>query len=438
MRRAPDGPTVRYVEISVPTGKRDAVIGVLESEDIDYVLAEESSGRDYTAVVSFPLPPNAVEPVLDDLREAGLPEDAFTVVLDTETVISRRFDRLVERYAEDDSPDRIAREELRARASGLTPDLTTFVVMATASVAIATAGVLLDSAAVVVGSMVIAPLIGPAMATSAGTVIRDRELFWRGTKLQVTGFVLSIVTAAVFAFLVKTVHLVPPGIDVLNIGQVEERLAPDFLSLAVALGAGVAGAYSLSGDVSSSLVGVMIAVALVPPTAVIGIGIAWGFPAVVTGATVLVLLNFLSINLAALAVLWYQGYRPEQWFREKDARAETLRLAAGLVVAILVLSAFLGGVTYDTYQSAIFEQDVRQVVESTLEEPPYAERVTLLDLEVQSTRGLLTTDAQSVIVTVGHPPGATFPALREELATRLSAYDVTVEVRFVAVARPPE
>lgn len=438
MASAAETCTVRYVEISVPTGKRGAVLGVLDDEDIDYVVADEASGREYTAVVSFPLPPQAVEPVLDELREAGLPDNAFTVVINAETVISRRFDQLVERYAEDESPDRIAREELRARASGLTPDVWTFTVMTVASVAIATAGVLLNSAAVVVGSMVIAPLIGPAMATSAGTVIRDRDLFWRGTRMQVLGFFLAIVTAAVFAFLVKTVHLVPPGLDVVGIQQVNERLSPDFLSLVVALGAGVAGAYSLSGDVSSSLVGVMIAVALVPPTAVIGIGIAWGLPAVVTGATVLVLLNFISINLAALAVLWYQGYRPEEWFRQDDARSETIRLAAVLVAAILVLSAFLGAVTYETYQSAVTEQDVRQDVESILDSPPYREQLRLLDIEFETERDLLTTEPESVVVTVGHPPGATFPELREDLAGRLSQYGVTVEVRFITVDGPPE
>ena len=434
----PDGRAVRYVEVSVPAGKRDAVLRTLDDQGVDYVLTEEDSDREYTAVVSFPLPVTAVEPVLDELRAAGLPEDAFTVVLDAETVVSRRFDRLVDRFADQQSRERIAREELEARASDLTPDRRTFVVMAVASVAIATAGVLLDSAAVVVGSMVIAPLIGPAMATTVGLVVQDRDLFWRGTRLQVLGFVLGVVTAAAFAALVKGVNLVPPGLDVLAIDEVEERLAPDFLSLAVALGAGVAGAFSLTSGVSTSLVGVMIAVALVPPTAVIGIGLAWGHPTVVAGATVLVLVNFLSINLAALAVLWSQGYRPRQWYREAEARAETLRFAATLAAAILVLSAFLGAVTYSSYQAAVLEQDVNRVVEATLDREPYAGEVTLIDLEVERTRGALSASPESVVVTVGHPPGRAYPGLRDELAARLSPYGVTVEVRFVAVDRPPD
>jgi len=428
---------VRYVEISVPAGKRAAVLQALDAEGVDFVLTPEDSDREYTAVVAFPLPTNAVEPVLEAVRGAGLPEDAFTVVLDAETVISRRFERLAERYAEAHPPARIAREELSTRASDLTPDRRTFVVLAIASVAIATAGVLLDSPAIVVGSMVIAPLIGPAMATSVGTVLQERSLFWRGLRLQVLGFGLAIVTAAAFAFLVKGLHLVPPGTDVLALAQVRERLSPDFLSLAVALGAGVAGAYSLSEDVSSSLVGVMIAVALIPPTAVIGIGLAWGLPGVVTGSTVLLLVNFLSINLAALAVLWYQGYRPEQWSREAAARTETRRLAMGLAAAILVLSAFLGAVTYASYQSAVVEQHVRQDVQATLAGPPYGGEVFLLNLQVRSTRGLLATEPRSVVVTVGQPPGAVYPGLRDDLAARLAPYGVSVEVRFVTVERGP-
>jgi len=431
-----DARGVRLVEVTIPAGKRDAVLGVLDEEGIDYVLTEEASDRDITAAVSFPLPRRAVEPVLDALRDAGLPSDDYTVVLEAETVVSRRFEELSERYAEEaETGDRIAREELRARAATLAPNVRAFVAMSIVSVVVATAGVLLDSAAVVVGSMVIAPLIGPAMATSAGTVLQDGDLFRRGVKFQVFGFALAIVTAAAFAWLLKSTNLVPmTNPEVLAVPQVRERLAPDFLSLVVALGAGVAGAYSLSTGVSSSLVGVAIAVALVPPTAVIGIGLAWGLPAVVVGATVLVLVNFLSINLAALAVLWYHGYRPEHWSREDAARSATIKRFAVLGVAIILLSTFLGAVTYTTFQTAQLEQEVRSDVGEVLERPEYAE-LSLLSVRVETRETAFLRSPESVIITVSHPPGETYPDLAERIASRIDSAGLAVEVQYVQVER---
>ena len=426
---------MRLVQVTVPPGTRDAVRRVLDDEGVDYVVSDETSDRDYVEVVSFPLPPAAVEPVLDRLRDAGIGEDAFTVILDAETVISRRSEALTERYAEDeDARQRISREEVAARAADLSPSLPTFVAMATTSVLIATAGVLLDSAAVVVGSMVIAPLIGPAMATSVGTVIQDRELFVRGVRLQVIGFVLAVVVAAVFAWVLRSINLVPlgPG-EVLAIGEVAERLAPDFLSLAVALAAGLAGAYSLSSGVSSSLVGVAIAIALVPPTAVIGIGIAWGLPALVAGSTVLVLVNFASINLAALATLWYQGYRPERWFDEDAARAATIKRVGVLVAVIVLLSVFLGAATLSSYQSTTVENEVRTEVATVLDRPAY-EGLRLIDLTVEQGGVAFAPQPERVIVTVGVPPGEPPAGLTDALAAEINGdRSLGVEVRFVTV-----
>jgi len=425
----------------VPTGKRESILRTLDEEGIDYVVTEETSSRDYTATVTFPLPQAAVEPVLEQLREVGLERDAYTVVLNAETVISRRFDDLVERYEEnEENGDRIAREELAARARSLAPSWRTFVVMTAISSIVATAGLLLDSAAVVVGSMVIAPLIGPAMATSTGSVVDDRELMLRGVKLQVAGGVLAVVAAAAFAALLRTAHVVPlEATDIFAIDEVRERLVPDVLSLIIALGAGVAGALSLSTGVSTALVGVMIAAALVPPTAVVGIGLAWGSPRAVSGAFVLVLVNFLSINFSALAVLWIAGYRPESWFRREEARIATLKRIATLGVALLALSSLLAGVTYGTYRSATFEEETRTAVDDVLDDD---ERLERLSVTVTYEETFPYSRPKRVTVTVGHPPGIDPPELATRLAERIDRLDdptfradtpITVEVQYVVI-----
>ncbi|EJN58305.1 TIGR00341 family protein [Halogranum rubrum] len=432
---------MRLVEVMIPAGKRETVLRVLDDEGIDYALTEEVSGREYTAVVSFPLPVSAVEPVLEQLREAGIERDAYTVVIDAETVISQKFDRLVERYeeTEEGNGDRIAREELVARAEDLAPERSTFMIMTAVSAIVATAGLLLDSPAVVVGSMVIAPLIGPAMATSVGSVLDEKDLFVRGVRLQVIGGVLAVVAAAIFASLLKFSGTIPlTAGEVFAIGEVRERLAPDVLSLAVALGAGVAGALSLSSGVSAALVGVMIAAALVPPTAVVGIGLAWGEPSTVIGAAVLVLVNFLSVNLAALAVLSYQGYRPFHWFRQDEATESTGRRIAVLGVILLLLSGFLGGITFVTLQSSQFEDETSTAVEDIAAE----NNVELLSMSVVYGDFPIR-QPQRVTLTIGYPPSTTPPSLEgtfEQEINRLyeppfglrSDHHIEVDIRYIA------
>jgi uncharacterized hydrophobic protein (TIGR00271 family) len=280
--------------------------------------------------------------------------------------------------------------------------------------------------------MVIAPLVGPAMSASIGTVVDESDLFRRGVKLQVLGILLSVVSAALFAYLVRSVHLIPPISDVTTIDQVRERIAPDFLSLAVALGAGVAGVVSLSTGVSTALVGVMIAVALIPPAATIGIGIAWGQPFTTLGATVLTLVNILSINMAALVTLWYKGYRPHRWFRADDARTATLKRVGVLAVSILVLSAFLGGVTLDSYQRAQTTTDIEEGAELVVSNAGGVH----LSTEVEWVNTPIFQEPERVVVTVGIGPDQAPLHIGSELDAlfdHITGHDVTTQVRYVTI-----
>lgn len=429
---------MRLVQVMIPAGKRQAVIEALDEEGIDYVVTDETSGRQYTGVVTFPLPKTAVEPVLAELREAGIDESTYTVIVDAETVISRRFEQLETKYAEeaDGSSDRIATEELETKAKDLVSGTGTYVVLTIVSAVIATAGLLLDSPATVVGSMVIAPLIGPAMSASVGTVIDDRALFRRGVRMQALGVSLAIASAAVFAALLNGLNLVPPGMDPLSLAEVNERAAPNFLVLAVAIGAGIAGILSLMTGVDEALVGVMIAVALIPPAAAVGIGIAFLIPQLAIGASVLVLVNVLSINLAALLVLWSEGYRPKSWFREEQARSVLLKRVVVLLVAIAFLSVFLGGVTYDSYVAAGTEAEIRTGVADELEAADAD--LELLSIEVSRAGTVPPRQTERVVVTVGVTPGVSEPSLADRLDERIervTGHSVQVEVRYVGIER---
>lgn len=358
---------MRLVQIIIPEGKKDTITDLLREKGVEYVVSPETSSREYSDVLFFPIPKEGVEEILDELRNAGLEKDGYTVICKAEAVVAKRFEELKERYETSEEVDesRVARQELRASASEILPSTRVYLILTIAASIIASAGILLDSAAIVVGSMVIAPLIGPAMASCVGTVIDDKELFRGGINKQVLGLTVAIISSAAFARLAISVF-VSPNLDLLALGQIGARLNPGFLSLAVALGSGLAGALSMTSGISSALVGVMISVALLPPAATMGIGIAILNLQIVAGAGILVLVNVLSINLAGTFTLWIEGYKPGSWFEEQGAKRVTKRRTIILTISLLVIAVFLGLLTWNIHDTAQTETIAKQTVRQTV------------------------------------------------------------------------
>ncbi|WP_049903056.1 TIGR00341 family protein [Halococcus agarilyticus] len=420
---------MRLIQVLVPEGTREAILGELDEEGIDYAVWEETGRGEFEAVVSFPVPTSGVEPVLDRLRAAGVEEDAYTIVQSTETVVSRRIGALRERYTD----LRISRDELVARAADLAPATSTYVAFLVLSTVIAATGLLLDSAATIIGAMVIAPLMGPAISASVGTVVDESDLARRGIALQVGGLLLAIVCAAVLGVILKETVLVPPGLDITEVPQIAERTQPNFLSLFLALGSGIAASISIVRGAGSTLIGVAIAVALVPPAATAGLGIAWGAPLVFVTASTLVLVNLLAINLSALIVLWLSGYRPAHSSRVEGARSALVGRSVRLIGALVVLSIVLAAVTFASFQVATFEQQTNAEVDALLDGPDY-EGATLVDTTVDYDGvDLALGNPAEVRVTVGLDSADVPPDLASRIDGRLTqatGRSVNVQVVF--------
>ncbi len=429
---------MRYLEISIPEGRRQAVLDVLEDEGVDYTVADETSDRAFTAVVRFPLPTRAVEPLLDRLHRTGIGDEAQVVVINAETVISQNFDDLRERHTKGGTKgERTSRQVLRRKADELTPAFPIYVVMLLISAVVATAGLLADSPAVVVGSMVIAPLIGPALAANVGIVTGDDRLKSTGFRYQAVGLAIVVVASIGLATLARVAGLEPAGVDIVIVAELQERVSPNLLSLAVALGAGVAGILSLTRGFSEAIVGVMIAAALIPPAAAVGITVAWGMYGAAAGAALLVTVNVFSINFAALVTLWVAGYRPQGLFEVSPTRRSTYTYAAVFGVALLALSAPLAGVTLLDFHATQLKSTADEEVDSALQEPQYDE------FEVESVEVTLDDDyplrsIAQVVVTVSGSDTDQVPELTNSLQDAITAHvedDVVVEVRFVVADR---
>ncbi len=293
---------------------------------------------------------------------------------------------------------------------------TSYGVMLVLSVSIATLAILQDSTAVVIGAMLIAPLMTPIMGTAAAIVNG-----WRGRMISSLILVaVSVGVAIVVAWIIATwaPALVPFGQN----SQITSRVSPTLLDMAIALAAGAAGAYATVDDrVSSSLPGVAIAVALVPPLGVVGVALQADLFDDALGAFLLFSTNFVSIILASVVIFIATGFSPVRRFI--DQRDQVINVLGTVVVGALLIMVPLGLTGASIINSATDQEKAQNTVQA------WVDQSDTLEL------GSVTIDGDTVEINVGGTgPLPPFDDLESELSEELGQ-PVTVEVDYFQTAR---
>ncbi|HEY6406404.1 MAG TPA: DUF389 domain-containing protein [Ktedonobacteraceae bacterium] len=181
--------------------------------------------------------------------------------------------------------------------------LTNFFTLLLLATVIATYGVLSNSTATVIGAMIVAPLMGPMMATTSAVVMGSLPRALRALALTVAGSVSVVIFSYLLAWVVPDVT-----ISFTSNAEIASRINPGLYTLLTALGAGAAGAFIISrSEIADSIGGVAIAISLVPPLCVVGIALRDGQLDAARGASLLFMTNFLAILLAGGVVLMIIG-----------------------------------------------------------------------------------------------------------------------------------
>jgi uncharacterized hydrophobic protein (TIGR00271 family) len=215
--------------------------------------------------------------------------------------------------------DKDKSEAVKRLITESTPDRD-FFLMVVLSVLMATFGLILDNSSVVIGSMLIAPILSPIVSFSLGLVMSDQKLISRSLRTLLSAAGLSIVASVV----VSLFFSVP---DILNT-EILSRIKPSLAYACIAFISGFAVSFALvTPSMSVTLPGVAIAVALVPPLAVIGIGIAKFNWEVISGSLLLFLINVVGIVLASmvnfsLMNLYVKRNVAHQTIKDEDKRLE--------------------------------------------------------------------------------------------------------------------
>ena len=302
----------------------------------------------------------------------------------------------------------------------MSQDPTSFLAMIFLSAVIAVAGLLINSPAIVVGSMVIAPIVGPVLTATVGAAVGDRQMLLDSIWLQAVGLAVAVGGATLFAALVVISGFSPSTLDITTLDLIGVRLSPGLLAAVVGLAAGAAGAFGLTTKGPTSLIGVMIAAALIPTAATSGIAVVWGEPLVAIGSLLQLVLTMVLINLGSGFVLLAMGYRPEQsgWLFANAPRRRKLAVVA-TAVFLLVVAGTVGGASA---QQASIERTVTQEVDGLLSKPAYDEIESVtVDMEYAGTVVGVETDPPTATVVLTYSGEGEPPAVAAELASRIAS-----------------
>lgn len=168
------------------------------------------------------------------------------------------------------------------------------------SAIIATLGLLANSVAIIIGAMIIAPLMGPIVGMAYSVAMGNRKLLRRSSLTVLKGIILTVVASWLTASII--------GLETVE-SEILSRTNPTLIDFGIAMAAGMAGAFANTRrSISDAIPGVAIAVALVPPLSVVGIGLGLGEIQIAFGASLLFSTNLVCIIFFGSLVFLFQSY----------------------------------------------------------------------------------------------------------------------------------
>ncbi|MEL6787757.1 MAG: TIGR00341 family protein, partial [Cyanobacteria bacterium J06607_15] len=249
---------------------------------------------------------------------------------------------------------------------------------------IATLGLLANSVAIIIGAMIIAPLIGPITGIAYSTTVANRRLLRRSFLTLATGVIFTVFISFLVAWAIGLESVTP---------EILARTNPTLLDLVIALAAGAAGAFANTRRrIADALPGVAIAVALVPPLSVVGIGLALRNSTLAFGASVLFITNLTGIIFSGVVILLLQSYGSVKRAKQGLIFSVTMLVILGIPLGLSLKGLIVeNNVIYSVNQivrnqaTAFDNSDIRSI-EVVSREP------ILVEIEVAATPDSLNRD----------------------------------------------
>ena len=317
---------MRIIEVITDHGHVDTLRGIAEQQEITdiWVGQTDEDGRCSTRLLVAPEKQQAVIDALQALLSKA--ENTRLMILPVEATLPR----IEESQSDEEKQVSVtrSREELYQKiVSGAKLD-SNFIYMVIMSTIVAAIGLLEDNVAVVIGAMVIAPLLGPNMALAFATTLGEGKLLWLALKSNIAGLLIALGLSVLIGL------FWPLNFDS---HELIARTDVGMDGIVLALVSGAAAVLSLTTGLSSSLVGVMVAVAILPPTATLGLMLGAGHFQYALGAALLLAVNIVCVNLASNLSFIFKGIKPRTWYEKQKAKQSLIIFVFFWLVALSIL-----------------------------------------------------------------------------------------------------
>lgn len=219
------------------------------------------------------------------------------------------------------------------------------------SILIASIGLNLDSEAVIIGGMLISPLMSPILGIGLGVAINDKDALLHATMHFGAAILIALIFSTLYFWLIPLDEFTE---------QIEARTKPTFLDILIGVFGGVAGIVSFARkDISTTIPGVAIATALMPPLCVTGFGLANGNWDVATKSFYLFFLNSFFVAFATYIVLRYLKFPYKEYASRKERFLNMIKvLIFSIVVIIPSIIIFI-----NVYKDYVRDDRIRKFIE---------------------------------------------------------------------------
>ncbi len=325
--------SLRILKIIAKDAQKDTMLKLADEVGvIEHWVSSKSnsSAREFNFLVSS----EHLQSITDRIqRNLGKDEGWRIIITPVETTIPRYEEEIEENGNAKKTYGSLTREALYDQILKGATTNSDFLILVFLSTLVTAIGLITNNLAVIIGAMVIAPLLGPNLALSFGITLGDKNMVKQALKANAIGFGLTLGLSLAMGF------ITPPE-NFITSHEFLQRTDVGFGGIILALASGAAAVLSLTSGVSSTMVGVMVAVALMPPTVTMGIAAGAGLMEQAYGAALLLAINIICVNLSAKAVFTLKGIKPRTWYQRRKIK-QSLRLSLAFWSVWLVILAIV-------------------------------------------------------------------------------------------------